>query len=102
MADPLAFLPRAAGSVASGNDESQQVTAHPYAASGTTPTPIIPEGAPYQLPPPNYPDSLVFTPLPAATPVGQYWSPYADGGQYGGGDVGEWFCSMWSGWPWCS
>jgi murein DD-endopeptidase MepM/ murein hydrolase activator NlpD len=102
MVDPLAFLPRAPGSIASGGDESLRGTAHPSQASGVTPTPIIPEGAPYQLPPPNYPDSLVFTPLPAATPVGQYWSPYADGGQYGGGGVGEWFCSMWSGWPWCN
>jgi hypothetical protein len=65
------------------------------------PTAIIPEGAPYQLPPPNYPGSLIFTPLPDATPIGQYWSPYADGGQYGGGGVAEWFCAVWAGWPWC-
>jgi hypothetical protein len=48
MADPLAFLPRAPASVASGGDESRQAAAHPYETSGTTPTPIIPEGAPYQ------------------------------------------------------
>jgi hypothetical protein len=102
MADPLAFLPRAPGSVASGGgDPAQPVALHPNAASNTTPTPIIPEGAPYQLPPPNYPNSLVFTPGPAATPIGQYWSPYADGGRYGGGSIGEWFCAVWSGWPWC-
>jgi hypothetical protein len=99
MADPLAFLPRAPGSIASGG--AVQAHAVSAAASGTTPTPIIPEGAPYQLPPPNYPNSLLFTPLPAATPIGQYWSPYADGGQYGGGGVAEWFCSVWAGWPWC-
>jgi hypothetical protein len=102
MADPLAFLPRAPGSVASGGDESRLAAAQPRQASGATPTPIIPEGAPYQLPPPNYPDSLIFTPLPAATPVGQYWSPYAEGGQYGGGGLAEWFCSVWVGWPWCN
>ena len=70
-------------------------------AAGITPTPLIPEGAPYQLPPPNYPNSLLFTPVPDATPVGQYWSPYAEGGRYGGGGVGEWFCMVWGGWPWC-
>ena len=87
MADPLAFLPRAPGSIVS---------------LARTPAPIIPEGAPYQLPPPNYPGSLVFTPLPEATPVGQYWSPYPDGGRYGGGGVAEWLCSnVWSGFAWC-
>ena len=90
MVDPLAFLPRAPGSVAD---------------QGSAPGPtggIIPEGAPYQLPPPNYPGSLVFTPLPEATPVGQYWSPYPDGGRYGGGGVAEWLCStVWSGFAWC-
>ena len=87
MADPLAFLPRAPGSIVSLDQ---------------TPAPIIPEGAPYQLPPPNYPGSLVFTPLPEATPVGQYWSPYPDGGRYGGGGVAEWLCSnVWSGFAWC-
>ncbi len=45
--------------------------------------------------------SLVFTPQPDATPIGQYWSPYADGGQYGGGEIGAWFCAAWNGWPWC-
>jgi murein DD-endopeptidase MepM/ murein hydrolase activator NlpD len=100
MADPLAFLPRAPGSMASGGGGGQPAALQ--LNTSTTPTPIIPEGAPYQLPPPNYPNSLVFTPPPAATPVGQYWSPYADGGQYGGGGIGEWFCSMWSGWPWCN
>jgi hypothetical protein len=97
MADPLAFLPRAPGNVASlGNERSL-----PSLVDGAIPTAIIPEGAPYQLPPPNYPGSLLFTPLPDATPIGQYWSPYTDGGQYGGGGVAEWFCSVWAGWPWC-
>lgn len=63
MADPLAFLPLA-----------------PPAAVAS-----LPEGAPYQLPPPNYPGSLYREPAPDATPVGQYWSPNADGGRYGGG-----------------
>jgi murein DD-endopeptidase MepM/ murein hydrolase activator NlpD len=99
MADPLAFLPRAPGSIASGGAVPANTVS--AAVPNTTPTAIIPEGAPYQLPPPNYPNSLLFTPLPAATPVGQYWSPYEDGGQYGGGGVAEWFCSVWSGWPWC-
>src|SRR5262249_3369835 len=105
MADPLAFLPRAPGNtMAQEGDPSQQQAAvvrgakDPHIAS---PMPIIPEGVPYQLPPPNYPNASVFTPVPATTPVGQYWSPYADGGQYGGGGVAEWFCSVWSGWPWC-
>jgi hypothetical protein len=97
MADPLAFLPRAPGNVASVSNQPSQRSL----VNGVTPTAIIPEGAPYQLPPPNYPGSLLFTPLPDATPVGQYWSPYADGGQYGGGGVAEWFCSVWTGWPWC-
>lgn len=107
LADPLAFLPRAPGNTtADAGDLAQQragsaAVALPQ-ASGLTPTPLIPEGAPYQLPPPNYPNSLVFTPIPAATPIGQYWSPYADGGKYGGGAVGEWFCSIWRGWPWCN
>jgi hypothetical protein len=100
MADPMAFLPLAPPPpAASASSAGQQIQA---AAAGTTPTPIIPEGAPYQLPPPNYPGSLFFTPLPAATPVGQYWSPFEDGGQYGGGGVGEWLCGVWNGWPWCS
>jgi murein DD-endopeptidase MepM/ murein hydrolase activator NlpD len=100
MADPLAFLPRAPGTIASGG--AVPANAVSAAVPNTTATPIIPEGAPYQLPPPNYPNSLLFTPLPAATPVGQYWSPYANGGRYGGGGVAEWFCAVWAGWPWCS
>ena len=89
-ADPLAFLPRAPASAA-GQSSAPGPTAG-----------IIPEGAPYQLPPPNYPGSLVFTPLPEATPVGQYWSPYAEGGRYGGGGMAEWLCSnVWSGFSWC-
>lgn len=100
MVDPLDFLPRASGNtIAAGSDPAQQSSG--VQSGGATPTPIIPEGAPYQLPPPNYPNSLVFTPVPDATPVGQYWSPYADGGRYGGGGVAEWFCSIWSGWSWC-
>jgi murein DD-endopeptidase MepM/ murein hydrolase activator NlpD len=97
MADPISFLPLAPPPLTLGV-AGQQVQA---ATAGLTPTPIIPEGAPYQLPPPNYPGSLFFTPLPAATPVGQYWSPFEDGGQYGGGRFGEWLCGVWSGWPWC-
>ncbi len=95
MADPLEFLPLAPGANAStGNDMA-------FAAAGT-PVAILPEGAPYQMPPPNYPGSLVFTPAPAAPPVGQYWSPFADGGRYGGGGVGQWICAnIWRGFPWC-
>lgn len=88
MADPLDFLPRALGGE--------------RLAGGT----VIPEGAPYQLPPPGHPDSLVVTPVPGATPAGQYWSPYADGGRYGGGSVLEWLrsasCAVWRGWGWCN
>ncbi len=104
MADPLAFLPRAPGSVGVGDPAQPapvRLNGASAATSGMTPTPLIPEGAPYQLPPPNYPESLVFTPVPDATPIGQYWSPYADGGHYGGGGVGDWFCMVWGGWPWC-
>src|SRR5437870_64741 len=101
IAAPLHSLPRAPGdTLAPGSDPAPPLAAN-VQSSGTPPTPIIPEGAPYQLPPPNYPIALVFTPVPDATPVGQYWSPYADGGRYGGGGVAEWFCSIWSGWPWC-
>jgi hypothetical protein len=107
MADPLAFLPQAPGNatVVGGGDAPalRQIGPDSGGPGARTPMPIIPEGAPYQLPPPNYPNSLVFTPGPGATPVGQYWSPYADGGQYGGGGVGQWFCSVvWSGFPWCN
>jgi hypothetical protein len=106
LADPLAFLPRAPGNMGVGGDEApalQQRDNNRNLAGAVTPTPIIPEGAPYQLPPPNYRGALVFTPAPGATPVGQYWSPYADGGRYGGGGVGQWFCTnVWSGFPWCN
>jgi len=106
MVDPLAFLPRAPGNAALGRSGVQAAppmqVPDPGATMGYAPTPIIPEGAPYQLPPPNYPGALVFTPLPNATPIGQYWSPYAEGGRYGGGSVGQWFCThVWSGFPWC-
>jgi murein DD-endopeptidase MepM/ murein hydrolase activator NlpD len=105
MADPLAFLPRAPGNTTVVEGEPARPlagVASRQSDGGSTPTPIIPEGAPYQLPPPNYPNALVFTPVPASPPVGQYWSPYADGGKYGGGSVGEWFCAnVWSGFPWC-
>lgn len=67
MADPIAFLPLA-----------------PPDSGG----PAISEGAPYQLPPPNHPGSLYTRPPPGATPVGQYWSPYQNGGRYGGGRHG--------------
>ncbi|MGQ9828782.1 MAG: peptidase M23 [Roseiflexus sp.] len=66
MVDPLAFLPLAPPDNPAG----------------------VPEGAPYQLPPPNYPGSLYREPRPGEPPVGQYWSPDADGGQYGGGKAG--------------
>jgi hypothetical protein len=106
MADPLAFLPQAPANSGLGGDGATPLqkpgvdNSHP---AGMTPTPLIPEGAPYQLPPPNYPGALVFTPVPGATPIGQYWSPYADGGQYGGGGVGAWFCAnVWRGFPWCN
>jgi len=104
MADPLAFLPQAPGNTSAGSEgvpAPRQLGAADSRPGAANATPIIPEGAPYQLPPPNYPNALVFTPISGATPVGQYWSPYADGGQYGGGSVGDWFCSLWSGWPWC-
>src|SRR5262249_4662438 len=61
MAALMSFLPLAPPPPTPGAD-TQQIAA----AARTTPTPIIPEGAPYQLPPPNYPGSLVFTPAPAA------------------------------------
>ena len=67
MVDPLAFLPLAPPGNPAG----------------------LPEGAPYQLPPPNYPGSLYREPRPGEPPVGQYWSPDADGGQYGGGKAGR-------------
>src|SRR5262249_51211714 len=106
MADPLAFLPQAPGNNDLGGDTAtllQKPGANSSRLGGITLTPIIPEGAPYQLPPPNYPGALVFTPVPGATPIGQYWSPYADGGQYGGGGVGAWFCAnVWRGFPWCN
>jgi hypothetical protein len=102
MADPLAFLPRAPGNTGLRGGDAPALKLQLNQSSGSTPTPIIPEGAPYQLPPPGYPNALVFTPIPNATPAGQYWSPYADGGRYGGGSVGAWFCSIWGGWPWCS
>lgn len=102
MADPLAFLPQAPGNAGLSGDDAPALKSQLNQSRGGTPTPIIPEGAPYQLPPPGYPGALVFTPIPNATPAGQYWSPYADGGQYGGGSVGAWFCSIWGGWPWCS
>jgi hypothetical protein len=96
-ADPLAFLPLA---------PPPQLEAQARVAPlGTTPTAIIPEGAPYQLPPPNYPGSLSHEPDPDATPIGQYWSPFQDGGRYGGGGALAWLhdttCQAWSGFPWC-
>ncbi|HWQ13904.1 MAG TPA: peptidase M23 [Roseiflexaceae bacterium] len=98
MADPEAFLPHAPPPEAVAGSEK--------ALPGSTPTAVIPEGAPYQLPPPNYPGSLLEEPAPNATPVGQYWSPFEDGGQYGGGGALEWFtnttCGAWSGFPWCA
>ncbi|MEN9937286.1 MAG: hypothetical protein RLZZ387_3865 [Chloroflexota bacterium] len=94
MADPLSFLP---------------IAPPPESAAATRPdstgTPVIPEGAPWQLPPPDYPRSLLAEPAPGAPPEGQYWSPYQDGGRYGGGGVAEWFqevtCHTWAGFPWC-
>jgi hypothetical protein len=87
-ADPQEFLPRAPAQAPNGVDGQ----------------PLV-DGAPFQLPPPNYPNSLVLTPVPHATPVGQYWSPYADGGQYGGGGLSDWLkdstCRVWNGFPWC-
>jgi hypothetical protein len=106
MADPLAFLPQAPGNASVARDgvpAPRQLGAAANLPGAASATPIIPEGAPYQLPPPNYPNALVFTPVPNATPVGQYWSPYAEGGQYGGGSVGAWFCTnVWAGFPWCN
>jgi murein DD-endopeptidase MepM/ murein hydrolase activator NlpD len=96
MADPLAFLPLAP-------PPDKETTKRSGAAS--TPTAIIPEGAPWQLPPPNYPASLLHEPAAGGELEGQYWSPYQDGGQYGGGGVVEWFqgttCNAWRGFPWC-
>jgi cell wall-associated NlpC family hydrolase len=86
MADPLDFLPRALGVE--------------QAPGGT----LVPEGAPYQLPPPGQEGALVTTPVTGPAP-GQYWSPYADGGRYGGGSALEWLrgasCAVWRGWEWC-
>jgi murein DD-endopeptidase MepM/ murein hydrolase activator NlpD len=97
MADPEAFLPHA--------PPPEALAARSDRSPGRTPTAIIPEGAPYQLPPPNYPGSLLAETGPDAAPGGQYWSPYEDGGQYGGGGTLEWFvgttCERWSGFPWC-
>ena len=67
MVDPLAFLPLAPPGNIAG----------------------LPEGAPYQLPPPDYPGSLYRDPRPGEPPTGQYWSPDADGGRYGGGKSGR-------------
>lgn len=67
MVDPLAFLPLAPPDTIAG----------------------LPEGAPYQLPPPDYPGSLYRDPRPGEPPVGQYWSPDANGGKYGGGKSGR-------------
>lgn len=67
MVDPLAFLPLAPPDNIAG----------------------LPEGAPYQLPPPDYPGSLYRDPRPGEPPAGQYWSPDADGGRYGGGKAGR-------------
>jgi murein DD-endopeptidase MepM/ murein hydrolase activator NlpD len=96
MADPLAFLPLA--------PPPPDSTEKSLVASADA-TAVIPEGAPWQLPPPNYPGSLLQEPASDATPEGQYWSPYQDGGQYGGGGVLEWFqgttCNAWGGFPWC-
>ncbi len=86
MADPTDFLPRAAaGLVLHG-------------------TPIA-DGAPYQLPPPGHPGSIKGDLSSYDHPPGQYWSPYADGGAYGGGDaladLRAGSCRIWAGWPWC-
>jgi len=71
LADPLAFLPQAPGNTGVGGDEApvlRQLGNNRNLSGAVAPTPIIPEGAPYQLPPPNYPGALVFTPVPDATP----------------------------------
>jgi cell wall-associated NlpC family hydrolase len=87
MADPLDFLPRSHG--------GEQ-------GPGGTP---LPEGAPYQLPPPGASGALVLTPQPGDAPLGQYWSPHADGGQYGGVPALDWLrnasCAAWKELPWC-
>lgn len=67
MVDPLAFLPLAPPDNIAG----------------------LPEGAPYQLPPPDYPASLYRDPRPGEPPSGQYWSPDANGGKFGGGKSGR-------------
>lgn len=86
LVDPLEFLPRAQADLA---------------VDGTT----VPAGAPYQLPPPGHPDALVATPPPGTPAAGQYWSPHADGGAYGGGDVGTWLrdasCAVFPDLIWC-
>jgi len=89
-ADPLDFLPRAHASA-------------PLPAATAAPL----DGEPYQLPPPGTQDALL-NPVPAAqSPPGEYWSPYADGGRFGGGGILEWLrsaiCSFlsWLGLP-CS
>jgi hypothetical protein len=88
MADPLDFLPRALGG---------------EVLPGGTP---IPAGAPYQLPPPGHPGALAVTPAAGTAPAGEYWSPHADGGRYGGGGAIDWLrdtsCAIWRGWSWCN
>jgi len=85
LADPLEFLPRAPAGL--------QIAGTP-----------VPEGAPYQLPPPGHPGAIVGTAEDGES-TGQYWSPNADGGAYGGGDAGARLraasCAVWNGWPWC-
>lgn len=79
--DPLEFLPRAPGGNVPG-DDGQPLT----------------DGEAYQLPPPGTKDALVLPNQPGASSAGQYYSPYENGGQYGGGGVVVWLrqgaCSL--------
>lgn len=89
-ADPWDFLPRA----------SEQT--NPSTCLDPDKGPYIPEGAPYQLP---IPDCDLLYPQVEPTPVGQYWNPFEDGGQYGGTGVVDLIttttCGIWPNWPWC-
>ncbi|HEY1016152.1 MAG TPA: hypothetical protein VGE07_25815, partial [Herpetosiphonaceae bacterium] len=82
-ADPAEFLPRAPG-----------VPADPAVAFYPRDGPPVAEGAPWQLPPPNYPGSLLAEPT-FCTGGGQYWNPNAlpDSG-FGGGAWLDWIRQM--------
>ncbi len=89
--DPLDFLPRAHGTAP---------------LPEATAAPLIDE--PYQLPPPGTTGALL-QPAPSEAGLqevgGEYWSPYAAEGRFGGGGILAWFCDWltWLGYrpAWC-